>query len=50
MSRCEGFSGQVRNLVTDLVVTRRDKAAPLAIEGIVYGESGVAAIAVMGEV
>ena len=50
MSRCESFSRQVHDPVTDLVVTRRDKAYPLAFEGMAYGESGVAAIALMGEV
>ena len=50
MSRCEGFSGQIHNPVTELVVTRRDKAAPLAIEGMAYGESCVAAVVVMGDV
>ena len=44
MSRCEGFAGQVRNPVTKLVVTRRDKTTPIAIEGMAYGEGGVAAV------
>ena len=48
MSRCEGFSGQVRDPVTELVVTRQDKSAPLEVEGISYGESGVAAVAILG--
>ena len=50
MSRREGFSGQFRNPVTELVVMCRGKAYPLTIEGMVYGESGVAAVVVMGEV
>ena len=49
MSRGESFTGQVHNPVTDLVVTRRDKAALLAVEGMAYGESDVSAIVVMGE-
>ena len=31
-------------------MTRRDKAAPLAVKGMAYGKSGVSAITVMGEV
>ena len=50
MSRCEGFSGQFHNPVMKLMVTRRDKAAPLAVEGMAYGEIVVAAVAVFGEV
>ena len=50
MSRCEGFSGQVHDPVMELVVTRRDKTALLAVEGMEYGESGVADVALMGEV
>ena len=50
ISRCEGFTDQVCGLVMDLVVTLRDKAAPLAVKGVSYGEIGVAAIAVFGEV
>ena len=50
VSRCEGFSGQVRDPVTELVLTRCDKAAPLAVKRVAYGESGVVAFAVMGEV
>ena len=34
----------------ELGVTRRDKAAPLAVEGIEYGESGISAITLMGRV
>ena len=33
MSRCEGIDGQVRDPDIELVVMRRDKAAPLAIDG-----------------
>ena len=49
MSRCEGFSGQVRDPVTKLVVVCSDKASPLALKGMAYGESGIAAVTVMGE-
>ena len=34
---CEGFAGQVRNPVMELIVTLRDKAAPLAVEGMADG-------------
>ena len=44
------FSGQVRNPVTELVVTLHDKAAPLTVKGMAYGKGGVASVAVMGEV
>ena len=37
VSRCEGFSGQVRDPVTEIVLTRRDEAALLAVEGMEYG-------------
>ena len=43
----EIFAGQVRDLVMELVVTRRDKAAPLKFKVVADGESGVAAAAVM---
>ena len=46
----EGLERQIRDPVTDLIVTRRDKAAPLAIKGVAYGESGIAAVTVFGEV
>ena len=39
MSRCEGIDGQVRDPDIELVVMRRDKAAPLAIEGMAYGSA-----------
>ena len=50
MSRCKGFSSQVRKPVTELIVTRRDKADPLAVKGMAYGEIGVAAVTLFGEV
>ena len=50
MSRGEIFSGQVRDPVMDLVVTLRDKFAPLLFQGMEYEESGISAISVMGEV
>ena len=37
----ESFSGQVSNLVTEIVVTRCDKAALLAVKGMVDVKSGV---------
>ena len=48
--RCGGFPGQVRNPVTDIFVIRRDEAALIAVEGMTYGEIGVAAVALFGEV
>ena len=50
MSWCKGFSGQVRNPITELIVTLRDEAAPLVVDGMVDGEIGVAAVAVFREV
>ena len=41
---------QIRDPVTKLIVTRRDKATPLAVEGVADGEAGVAADAVLREV
>ena len=37
VSRCEVFAGKVCDPVTELFVTRRDKAVPLAVDGMVYG-------------
>ena len=50
MSRGETFSGQFCNPITDIVVTRQDKDAPLAFKGVVDGKNGVAAVAVIREV
>ena len=44
MRSCEDFSGQVRNPITELIVTRCDKGSPLAFKGMAYGEIGVAAV------
>ena len=46
----EGFVVQVRDPVVELVVTHRDKATPLAVKGMAYGEIGVAAVTLFGEV
>ena len=46
----EGFYGQVRKPVKELFVTRRDEATPLSVKGMAYGEIGVTAVAVFGEV
>ena len=46
----EIFAGQVRDPVTERVVTRRDKAAPITVKVRVYGKSGVAAVTVTREV
>ena len=44
------ISGQVYDPVTELVMTRLDEAAPLAIEGAENRKFGVAAVTVVGEV
>ena len=41
---------QIRDPVTDLIVTRHDEATPLTVEGVAYGEAGVAAVTVFREV
>ena len=46
----ELFASQVHNPVTELVVTRCDKADPLTVKGMADGKSGVAAATVMSEV
>ena len=46
----EDLACQIRDPVTELIVTRCDKADPLAIKGVAYGESGIAAVTVFGEV
>ena len=46
MSRCEGLAGQFCYPVMELIVTRRDEAATLAVKGVVDQEFGVAAVAV----
>ena len=46
----EGPARQIRDPVTEIIMARRDEAAPLAIEGVTNGEFGVAAVAVFGEV
>ena len=50
MRRSEGFSGQVCDPVPELVMTRRDKSAPLEIKGVENGKFGVASVTVFGEV
>ena len=44
----KGFSGQVRDPVTELIVTRCDKAALLLVKGMADEEVGVAAVPVFG--
>ena len=46
----ESPARQIRNPVTERIVTRRDKATPLAVEGVADGKPGVAAVAVFGKV
>ena len=50
VSMGESFSGLVCDPITELVVTRHEKADPLAVKGMVFGEIGVAAVLVMREV
>ena len=38
------FSVQVRDPVMELVVKRRDKAAPLIFKGIVYSKGGISVV------
>ena len=46
----ECFSGQVRDPVLEIVMTRRDKADPIKIEGVKNIKVGVAAFTLRGEV
>ena len=46
----EGFACQVCDSVTELIVTRRDKAAPITVEGVADREIGIAAVTVCGKV
>ena len=46
----EGPAHQIRDPVTELIMTRRDKATPLAVEGVANGKLCVAAVAVFGGV
>ena len=41
---------QICNPITELIVTRRDEATPLAVEGVANGKPGVAAAVVFMEV
>ena len=50
MIRFKVFAYQVYNPIMELVVTRHEKAAPLAVEGMAYGKIGVAAVVVFGGV
>ena len=46
----EGPASQIRNPVTELIITSRDEATTIAVEGVTNGEFGVAAVAVCREV
>ena len=46
----ESHACQIRDPVTELIVTRRDEATPLEVEGVATGKPGVAAVTVFGEV
>ena len=46
----ESLARQIRDLVTDVIVTCHDEAIPLAIEGVANIESGIAAVTVFGKV
>ena len=50
MSWIKGFPGQVRDPVTVLIVTQRDKADHIAVEGMVNGEGSIADIVEFREV
>ena len=50
MRGSEGFAGQVCDPVPELIMTRRDEAAPLSVEGVENCKFGVAAVAVFGKV
>ena len=46
----EIFTGQVRDPITELVVTRCDKSATLTVKVMANGKGGVTAVTVMREV
>ena len=46
----ESPTRQIRDPVTELIVTRRDEATPLAFKGVVDGEPGFGSVTVFGEV
>ena len=46
----ESPARQIRDPVTELIMTRHDEATPLAVEGVANGKFGVAAVAVFGGV
>ena len=46
----ESLARQIRDPVTELILTSRDKATPLAIEGVANRELVIVVIAVLGEV
>ena len=46
----ESLACQIRDPVLELIVTRRDESTPIEIKGVAYGESGISAVAVFGEV
>ena len=45
----ESPARQIRDPVTELIMTRRDEAIPLAVEGVTNIKFGVAAVTVFGE-
>ena len=48
MSRGETVSGQVCDPIMELVVTRCDKADPLVLKVMAYGENGIGSFTIMG--
>ena len=46
----ESFSGQVRNPITEIVLTLCDKTALLTVKGVSDRKGGVAAVTVVREV
>ena len=49
MQRGGGFACEVSDPITELIVTNRDEAALLAIQGVINEKLGVAAVAVIWE-
>ena len=50
MRGIEGFAGKVNDPVPELIMTRRDEAAPLSVKGVANSKFGLASVTVFGEV
>ena len=46
----EGFSSQVYDPVPELIISRRDEAAPLAVKGVADCKFAIAAVTLIGKV